>query len=94
MTLFQENCNISAIPCPERLKFLPYIQLDLLYQITHSKRLDEIESDFQVLGTAQVGSFLSDGFLELGPIEMAETLSLDSAQRRLSTATKKSLELV
>jgi hypothetical protein len=47
-----------------------------------------------MLGTAQVGSFLSDGFLELGPIEMAQTLSLDSAQRRLSTATKKSLELV
>ena len=47
-----------------------------------------------MLGTAQVGSFLSDGFLKLGPIEMAQTLSLDSAQRRLSTATKKSLELV
>jgi hypothetical protein len=84
MSLFEKNFNFSAIAYPGRLKFVPHTHLDLLYQITYSKRLADRKSIFQVSPTAQVGSFLSDGFLELGPTEMAQTLSLDSTQRRLS----------
>jgi hypothetical protein len=94
MTLSQKNFNFSAIPCRAKLKSLPYTHPNLLYQITYSKRLDDVETDSQVFRTVQVGPFLSDVYLELGPIGPAETSSLASIQCGLSSATKGNLELL
>ena len=60
----------------------------------YSKRLNDVKSFFQVFLTVQVGSFLREEFLKLGPSAMAQTLSVDSPRRRLSAATNGNLELM
>jgi hypothetical protein len=91
---FEETFNFSVILCPRRVKLLPYTHLDLFYQIMYVSRLDNVESNFQVFGTAQPDLFLSDGYLALGSSAMPQTLSLYSTQRRLSSVTNGDLELL